>query len=260
MEMTANGARVRVQTLGEKGAPVLLLHGWGCESAHMAFIAQALSDTHIVTTLDFPGHGQSGKPPEPWGVGDFAAMTADILTQTGRAPTDIVAHSFGGRVALYLAANRPELVQKMALTGCAGIKKQQSPEAQKRAARYQAYKKALSVLDAAKPLSKLNAYLRTLLQNKYGSPDYLALDDDMKKTFVKVVNEDLRPLLPRIQAETLLLWGRDDTETPLWMGKIMEKEMPNAGLAVLSGGHFAYAEQRAQFIAALRVFFDGSAA
>ena len=77
----------------------------------------------------------------------------------------------------------------------------------------------------------------------------------MKKTFVKVVSEDLSPLLPRIQASTLLVWGEKDTETPLWMGQKMEKDIPDAGLVIFEGDdHFAYLHQWSRFVAIVRTF------
>lgn len=79
------------------------------------------------------------------------------------------------------------------------------------------------------------------MRQHFGSKDYNALDADMRQTFSKVVNHDLAPLLKEIHQPTLLVWGDQDTETPLWMGQQMEKEIPDAGLVILEGGtHFAY--------------------
>ena len=97
------------------------------------------------------------------------------------------------------------------------------------------------------------------LQEKYGSPDYNALDDEMKKTFVKVVNQDLTPLLPSVQASTLLIWGENDTETPLWMAQKMEQEIKDAGLVIFEGDdHFAYLHQWQRFVTVVRVFLSSS--
>ena len=93
------------------------------------------------------------------------------------------------------------------------------------------------------------------MQMKYGSADYNALDDEMKKTFVKVISEDLRPLLPNIKASTLLIWGERDTATPLWMGQTMEKEIADAGLVVFENDdHFAYLKQWPRFVAVVKAF------
>jgi pimeloyl-ACP methyl ester carboxylesterase len=65
---------------------------------------------------------------------------------------------------------------------------------------------------------------------------------------VRVVNEDLRPRLPRIQAPTLLVWGSNDDATPVADARIMEKEIPDAGLVVFEGaGHYSYLERPAEF-------------
>ena len=77
----------------------------------------------------------------------------------------------------------------------------------------------------------------------------------MRKTFVKVISEDLFPLLAQIKAPTLLIWGSDDTETPLWMGQMMEKEIADAGLIVFEGGtHFAFLEQWQRFVLIVKQF------
>ena len=82
----------------------------------------------------------------------------------------------------------------------------------------------------------------------------------MRKTFVKVINQDLSELLPRIEASTLLVWGSADTETPLWMGQKMEKEIKDAGLVVFEGcSHFAFLEEPQRFLVILKTFFWGTA-
>ena len=63
----------------------------------------------------------------------------------------------------------------------------------------------------------------------------------MRPTFNRVIAQDLRGVLPRIKASTLLIWGTEDRDTPLWMGEVMAKEIPDAALVRLEGcGHFAY--------------------
>ena len=93
------------------------------------------------------------------------------------------------------------------------------------------------------------------LQKNAGSEDYRNATGIMRPTFVKVVNDDIAPLLPRIACPVLLVWGDRDTAAPLWMGQQMEKEMQDAGLAIFEGDdHWAYWHQPDRFNAVIDVF------
>lgn len=240
---------------------VLLLHGWGCDSAVFAPLEGVLRDGMTVASLDFPGHGHSDEPPEPWGVAEYAAQVRAMLLLEKLTPVHIVAHSFGARVALMLAARHPELMGKLVITGGAGIKKPQTEEGKRRTARYKRYSALLAKLRAVPLLGTLAETLLARLRKRYGSPDYVKLNENMRQTFVKVISEDLSPLLPAISAPTLLIWGDADTETPLWMAQAMEKAIPDAGLVVFEGGsHFAFVEQGRRFAVIVKKFLgEGNA-
>ena len=85
-------------------------------------------------------------------------------------------------------------------------------------------------------------------RKKAGSSDYNALPENMKATFVKVVNQDLRQYLKNISTPTLVVWGECDKDTPLYMGKIIADGIKNSGIVVLKGaGHFSYIDNSAEF-------------
>ena len=133
----------------------------------------------------------------------------------------------------------------MILTGAAGIKPVQSETAKKKASAYQRGKKILSTPSMQKLFPNALEKLRT----KHGSADYRAASPLMRQVLVKTVNEDLSGLLPLVKQEVLLIWGRNDDATPITDGERMEKEMPDAGLAVIeNAGHFAFLEQQALFL------------
>ena len=254
-----DGVRLHAEQYGQGGKPVLLLHGWGCSIKHFAPVAEDLKRDRLVTAIDFPAHGESAQPPAPWGVSDFTEMTAALIRQLKLSPADIIAHSFGARVAIDLAAKHPELVSRMVLTGAAGIRKPQTPEQQKKAAQYQRKKALLNRLSALPGLKAPVDRLMEAERQKHGSPDYLALSPEMRQTFVRIVNEDLSDRLPLIQASTLLVFGAQDTETPLWMGQKMEQLIPDAGLVVFENGdHFAYLRESARFLTIVRAFLTNN--
>ncbi|NJL34438.1 MAG: alpha/beta fold hydrolase [Chloroflexaceae bacterium] len=110
--------------LAEPGTPgVLLLHGWGGSiQSWTPVTADLLARGRRVLVLDFPGFGKSSLPPFPWGVEDYTRNLIALIEQLGFCPCSVVAHSFGGRVALVLAATRPDLVRRLVLTAGAGIR------------------------------------------------------------------------------------------------------------------------------------------
>ena len=77
----------------------------------------------------------------------------------------------------------------------------------------------------------------------------------VKKTLVNLVNLDLTPLMPKVRQNTLLIWGENDTATPLWAGQEMERLIKGSGLAVIKGaGHFPFVDNPQQFYAVLKAF------
>ena len=93
------------------------------------------------------------------------------------------------------------------------------------------------------------------MRGKNGSSDYNDASPMMRAILSKTVNEDLKHCMPKISAPTLLVWGENDTATPLRDAKIMEKLIPDAGLALFLGcGHYSFLDNPIQFAAVLRSF------
>lgn len=259
MDIQVSGVNIHAELTGSGEKRVVLLHGWGCSAKLMKPVADVLAKDMTVLSIDFPAHGESGRPPEPWGVPEFAACLKELLTRMDFLPCSVIAHSFGGRVTIELASAEPAMFERIILTGAAGIRPKSDGRDSKRT---QAYKRRRAIAEGLRKTKILagvaDRWSESLVQ-KYGSKDYAALDPEMRKTFVKVVNYDQTEKLPSIRNSTLLVWGDQDTETPLWMGQKMEKEIPDSALIVLEGGtHFAYLEQAARFCAIARSFLAES--
>lgn len=258
MQLELCGAKVDVYESGCGERSVLLLHGWGCSAQMMESVRKALEGDMHVAAVDFPGHGKNGgalPPPEPWGVPEYMEMTAQLIRRLDMAPCDIVAHSFGARVAILLAATYPELVGRMVFTGGAGVKKPQSGKASARTKLYRGLRSAMNLAEKTHLFGDLPEKGREALVQRFGSADYRALSPEMRKTFNKVIAQDLTGELARIKAPTLLYWGEEDTETPLWMARVMEEKIPDAGLVVEPGtGHFAFLERNDRFLRIVRSF------
>ncbi len=249
-----NGARLYYETAGE-GSPVLLLHGWGGRGESFLPLIRDLAPAHTVVSVDFPGHGNSPEPPEPWSVTEYMELIYALMKELRIEGADVVAHSFGGRVALLLASEHPDAVRRLALTGCAGIPPKPSGKKSVKSCVYAALKACCDNHLTRKVCSKQVDIWREKLIQQFGSPDYRALTPSMRQTFNRVIRQDLTPCLDRIKAPTLLIWGTADTETPIWMGEEMERRIPDAALIRFDGaGHFAYLDRYPEFKAIVLKF------
>ena len=91
--------------------------------------------------------------------------------------------------------------------------------------------------------------------SKYGSDEYKKLNEVQKAGYVKLVNQDLTFVLKNIRSKTLLVWGSKDKSTPMYMAKIIQKNIQGSRLYVyLDSGHFCYLENYLNFVNLLKVF------
>lgn len=234
--MIIRGIQWNVNVCGE-GEAIVLLHGWGQNQYMMKFLADYFKEHYKVVNMDLPGFGESDEPDTVWDIQMYADALQELLTTLQIHRPILIAHSFGARIALRFALCYP--VDKMVLTGAAGIKNKRGFSYYLRVYTYKA-------------LKKINIKLNM------GSSDYQAASPIMRGVLVASVEEDMRECLCHIACPTLLVWGEKDTQTPLWMGKLMEREIPDAALIVLKKeDHFAYFHQSMKFTRIVEAFLYG---
>lgn len=234
------GLRTRYLARGS-GPAVLVLHGWGASIEAIFPILTGLERVGSVYALDLPGFGESALPPEPWGVQEYQRFVACFMDALGIERASLVGHSNGGRIAIRMASTEPQRVERLVLVDSAGIRPKRTLRWYRRVAMAKLGK------HAARLLGTPGERLRERLVSRAGSSDYLAAGA-MRPTLVKLVNSDLREHLPHVAAPTLLIWGSEDTDTPLADGRLMERLIPDAGLVVFEGaGHYSYLDQSARF-------------
>lgn len=258
MNLQVEGITAHVQRLGT-GEQVLMLHGWGPGSVnlekHLLPVAARLQQHYELTLVDFPGHGQSGPPGSSWAVKDYAQWTLQLMDQMGLHQPVILAHSFGGRIALWLAANYPQRVKALVLTGCAGLRDKKTVQGFLRGKIFRLGRTGLSLLALIPPLKEKSQHMLAALRRQFASGDYMATPEALRGSFSRIVSEDLGSLLPRVKQRTLLVWGEKDTATPLAHGRRMARELIDARLLVYAADdHFAYLNQAARFANAVDIF------
>ncbi len=261
MILQVDGVSAHTETLDGQGESLLMLHGWGPSSVsleqHLLPLGRMLKGRRRVTMLDFPGHGDSGMPGTDWGVPEYAEWTLKVMDQLAIRQAALVAHSFGGRIALWLAAHHPERVSRLVLTGCAGIRPKRGMNARLRAMLFKTGRAALKAMALIPNYRNRSDQWMNDLRAEFASSDYLATPEPLRGSFSKVVRLDLRPLLSKIEQPVLLVWGEKDSATPLWMGKKMRELIPDCRLLVyLSDDHWAYRNQLARFANAVDVFLE----
>lgn len=233
----------------EDGAPVVLMHGWGCDHTTVDSIANTLNDRYRVYSLDLPGHGESSEPPQVWGVEDFTRLVEEFISIHHLEDPIPIGHSFGGRIGLLLASRHP--LSKMVLVDAAGIKPRRKPKYYIKVYSFKAAKRVLPLLFGRKTGQKLLDKWR----GKAGSADYRNSSPMMRAVMSRCVNEDLKHVMPSIQASTLLIWGELDTATPLSDAKTMERLIPDAGLVAFPRcGHYSFLDNPGGFRAVLNNF------
>lgn len=212
------------EVYGEAAPAVLALHGWGRRGNDFAAVLEGLSGI----APDLPGFGASPVPGEAIGADAYADIVVEVLESFDRPPV-LVGHSFGGRVAVCLAAKYPERVGPLVLTGVPLI-------------RIHAARRPPAGYRLAKWLNGLGLVSDERLERERrnrGSNDYRAAEGVMRDILVKVVNESYEGQLRRIASPVQLLWGEDDAEVPLSVAESSQALIGESSLEVLAGvGHF----------------------
>lgn len=203
---------------GSGDPEVLALHGWGRDRTDLLPVLAGRDGL----SPDLPGFGASPPPPVGWGSREYAEALAPLLEAAPR-PLVLVGHSFGGRVAVQLAAGWPERVRGVLLTGVPLLRP--APSGARAPLRLRAAKRlhALGVV----PASVVEAQRR-----RYGSADYNAASGVLRDSLVRLVNEDYRDLLPQVSAPVEMVWGAGDTAATPAMAREAQALLPAATLSV----------------------------
>lgn len=208
------------------GTPgVLALHGWGRTSTDFDAV---LAGTDAIA-LDLPGFGASPAPSAPTGAHGYADMIIDVLDDFPQPPI-VVAHSFGGRVAVALESEVPGSFAGMVLTGVPLLRE---PGRGKPGLGYR-------VIRAAHRWGVISDERMEREKRKRGSADYRAATGVMRDVLVTVVNESYEHELSELDLPVSLVWGAEDTDVPLWVPERAIQILGDRGTleVIADAGHF----------------------
>ena len=219
------------------GYPIVFLHGWGQSFSTFNNVSNHLKGKFKIIGVDFLGFGKSKEPSVPLSVQDYTEHLSLLLKKLNINNPIIIAHSFGGRIAMRYAKlfNTHTLI----LIGSAGIKTRN----------FQYYIKVyrFKLLKFIYKIFSKEKYEKLI--NTSGSADYRNASLIMKQTLSKVVNYNSKPDMKRIVIDTHLLWGVYDKETPYENCVKMHKLIKSSRIITFyNSGHFLYQDEEKKFI------------
>ncbi len=225
--------------------PLVMLHGWGRDLDDLLPLGKILARRRSIFLLDLPGFGLSAPPPVDWSTEDYAARVLQFMDDSGLKEVDVLGHSFGGRICLRLAAKNANRVRRCVLIDTHGLKRNRS---------LLSSAKIFWIPYLGKLVKFIDRVFRTNLREQYFVPRFGSADyknaGALRGTLVKTVTEDQSNEIERITAPTLLLWGKNDRDTPLELAERLHKHLKHSELIVFEQhGHSPFEDVGAHLCA-----------
>lgn len=210
------------ETKGEVGIMrILVLHGWAYSTEKWDNFIDQLTDSGVkAELLKIPGLTEPTN--KAWTLDDYVSW---LKKKIGNDKVVLIGHSNGGRISLAFSVQYPDNVSQLILIDSAGIYHNELPLRLKRFVFH-------SMAKAGKRLTS-SPLLKKLIYKVAKENDYRDADPLTQQTLVNMISIDLKPLLDRIKAPTLIIWGRQDQSTPLSDGQLMHQKIENSQLYVI---------------------------
>jgi pimeloyl-ACP methyl ester carboxylesterase len=225
--------------IGGGGENFLILHGWNGSSDSWRKIIEILEIKYKVICPDFPGFGKTETPKIPWSLNDFVEWLREFTEKLNLKEFFLLGHSFGGRVAIKFSISHPEKVKKLILVSSAGIRQEWGL---KEKIIFQISKIGNAIF-SKNHFFRFKDGARNFFYRIARIKDYSKAKGMMKETMKKIVEEDLLPELPKIQKETLIIWGEKDKIIPLKYAFLFKEKIKNSKLEILPKiGHSPHLE------------------
>lgn len=268
--LTLHGHDLRYFRAGE-GPVLLLVHGMAGSAATWKHVMPRLARDYTVLAPDLLGHGQSAKPRTDYSLGAHAATMRDFLVAVGIEKATVIGQSLGGGIAMQMAYQHPDRVERLVLVGSGGLGREVSPILR------------LLTIPGTEFLMPLlfNSYARDignrvslfLHRNGLRAPQaeetwraYVSLTEgESRDAFVKTLRAVVDLTGQSVSAQdrlylasampTLIVWGDRDPIIPVDHAYAAQELMPGSRLEIFEGaGHFPHSEEPDRFIHVLRDF------
>lgn len=264
----AGDVALHVTTVGT-GPPLVWLHGGGPGASAVSNFAHNLGafTGHTNVLVDLPRYGGSDRPTIDAPVIEYAAeRVRRALRALGHERVSLVGNSLGGGVATRIAADAPELVERLVLMAPAGV---MPPDLQLPAELPSGLVTMLAYVRNGPDRERMRELIAAMVFDRS-----LITDELVEERFVASQREpeieladgppnigDNTPHLGRIRCPTLLLWGREDRMVPVEWSLLLLHGIDDARLVVEPHcGHWVQVERAERFGALCGRFLRGESA
>jgi pimeloyl-ACP methyl ester carboxylesterase len=274
-EIILHGHRVSYRQAGW-GPVVVLIHGITGSSLNWEEVIEPLAERYTVVAPDLLGHGESAKPRGDYSLGAYASGIRDLLAALGHSRATVVGHSLGGGIAMQMAYQFPERVERLVLVSSGGLGR--DVHLLIRAAVLPGSELVLPLLASNAVITRVDAVGTFLgrLGLRAGS-DLIEMwrgfsslaDGETRAAFIHTLRTIVDPGGQRVSAAdrlylaqdmpSLLIWGERDPVIPLRHGVRASEQMPGTRLVTFpDAGHFPQLDEPRRFARELTDFIEGT--
>jgi pimeloyl-ACP methyl ester carboxylesterase len=258
----AGNLKTRYWALGDKGSPVILIHGLGASAEIWMYNIEALARQHRVLVPDLPGFGRSDQPGPSFSPFDYTSFLDAFMKALRIEKGSLVGQSLGGGIALHAALRLPQKVEKLVLVDSAGLgteviwtlKLMSLPLAGEILCRPSRIGLRLFFKLAVRDQNLITEDFIELYYQFLSRPGF-------QEFFLRILRQvvDLRgareeilnPIMNHLQdiaQPVLIVWGEKDRVLPLKHGFLGRERLPRARLQIMEGcGHIPFFERAAEF-------------
>lgn len=244
MQIKINGVDTHYQKIGKHKDVLVLLHGWNCDWQIWHSIIFELSKKYTLIIPDLPAFGKSMPAKEVWDLYEYVTWLEEFINAVVKDQKFILlGHSFGGQIAsVYAAKTNNERLKKLVLVDAAGLADPLSLQKKLQVTIF-------SIVPASLKQLLSNKLKKKLLELLNSSTDHLESNLYQRQVLKKVVHENIAKELVKIQTPTLIIWGKNDEATPLYMAEKFHNLIKDSKLEIFeNSGHFPFIDEAIKFV------------